>query len=219
MTSGSPRVAALLVLAVLVGRSIPIDDSARDLAAELPDVLLPAASTTTEAPAITETVQIYLARSAGDDRLLLEAVNREIVGDGSITVILDQVLAGPSPAEQDAGVISPFAEGSSVIGTALEDGLLQIHLDSLDGFPQDDSTGNRLAFAMMVCTATDLVVGAEIDHVVILLDGDDGPAAINVPVSDGDPPEDGSPVECTNYDSFQSENLTDPDNSEPPEDS
>ena len=106
-----------------------------------------------------------------------------------------------------------------MICTELEVGLLQIHLDSLDGFPQDDSTGNRLAFAMMVCTATELVVGAEIDHVVILLDGDDGPAAINVPVSDGDPPEDGSPVECTNYDSFQSENLTDPDNSEPPEDS
>ena len=65
----------------------------------------------------------------------------------------------------------------------------------------------------------DLVVGAEIDHVVILLDGDDGPAAINVPVSDGDPPEEGSPVECANYDSFRAEGLTDPENSEPPEDS
>ena len=219
MTPRCRTAAALLVLAVLAGCSIPVDDSARDLAAELPDVLLPAASTTTETPAITETVQIYLARGAGDDRLLLEAVDREIVGDGSITVILDQVLAGPSPAEQDAGVISPFAEGSSVIGTVLEAGLLQIHLDSLEGFPQDDSTGNRLAFAMMICTATDLVVGAEIDHVVILLDGDDGPAAINVPVSDGDPPEEGSPVECANYDSFRAEGLTDPENSEPPEDS
>ena len=52
-----------------------------------------------------------------------------------------------------------------------------------------------------------------------LLDGDDGPAAINVPVSDGDPPEEGSPVECANYDSFRAEGLTDPENSEPPEDS
>ena len=52
-----------------------------------------------------------------------------------------------------------------------------------------------------------------------LLDGDDGPAAINVPVSDGDPPEEGSPVECANYDSFRAEGLTDPEDSEPPEDS
>ena len=71
MTRGCRTAAALLVLAVLTGCSIPVDDSARDLAAELPDVLLPAASTTTEAPAMTETVQIYLARGAGDDLSLI----------------------------------------------------------------------------------------------------------------------------------------------------
>ena len=79
--------------------------------------------------------------------------------------------------------------------------------------------GSEMCIRDRVCTATDLVVGAEIDHVVILLDGDDGPAAINVPVSDGDPPEEGSPVECANYDSFRAEGLTDPEDSEPPEDS
>jgi len=130
---------------------------------------------------------------------------------GSINVILDKVLAGPTVAEHESEFISPFAEGSAVIGTVLVEGLLEIHLDSLDGFPQDDSAGNRLAFAMLVCTAVNLVAGAEIDRVAILLDSADGLEAINVPVSDGDPPEEGAPVTCGNYVGFLADGLTDPD--------
>ena len=188
---------------------IPVDDSTRDLAVDLPDALLPAASTTTEAPSPTETVQIYLARVDEDDRQVLEPVDREIQGDGSINVILAEVFAGPSADEQDAGLISPFAEGSTVIGTVLDGGLLEVHLDTLDGFPPDDSASNRLAFAMLVCTADQLVIGAEIDRVVVLLAGPDTLEAINVPVSDGEPPVEGAPVTCDNYQSFlpvQSEN-------------
>lgn len=208
--------AALLTLSLFAGCSIPIDEHARDLVAELPDALLPPASTTTEAPAATESVQIYMARLTDDDRMLLEVVDREIAGDGSINVILDKVLAGPTVAEQESEFISPFAEGSAVIGTVLVGGLLEIHLDSLDGFPQDDSAGNRLAFAMLVCTAVNLVAGAEIDRVTILLDSADGLEAINVPVSDGDPPEEGAPVTCRNYIGFLSDGLTDPDDPERP---
>ncbi len=188
---------------------IPVDDSTRDLAVDLPDALLPAASTTTEAPSPTETVQIYLARVDEDARPVLEPVDREIQGDGSINVILAEVFAGPSADEQDAGLISPFAEGSTVIGTVLDGGLLEVHLDTLDGFPPDDSASNRLAFAMLVCTADQLVIGAEIDRVVVLLAGPDTLEAINVPVSDGEPPVEGAPVTCDNYQSFlpvQSEN-------------
>ncbi len=134
--------------------------------------------------------------------MVLHPVDREIQGDGSINVILAEVLAGPSLIEQEAELVSPFAEGSTVVGTVLQDGLLEIHLDSLEGFPQDDSTGNRLAFAMLVCTAVDLVVGAEIDRVAILLDGETGLEPINAPVSDGEPPVEGFPVTCENYVSF-----------------
>ena len=88
--------------------------------------------------------------------------------------------------------------------------MLEIHLDSLDGFPQDDSAGNRLAFAMLVCTAVNLVAGAEIDRVAILLAGDEGLEAINVPVSDGDPPEEGAPVTCGHYVGFLANQATDP---------
>ena len=84
----------------------------------------------------------------------------------------------------------------------LDAALLEVHLDSLDGFPQDDSASNRLAFAMLVCTASELVVGAEIDFVRIMLRRDGVLEAINAPVSDGDPPEEGAPVACTNYASF-----------------
>ena len=195
---------SLFVVGLLVASAcgIPVDDSTRDLAVNLPDALLPAASTTTEAPTPTETVQIYLARVDEDDRQVLEPVNREIKGDGSINVILAEVFAGPSAVEQDAGLISPFAEGSSVIGTVLDGGLLEVHLDTLNGFPDDDSAGNRLAFAMLVCTADRLVIGAEIDRVVVLLAGPDTLEAINVPVSDGEPPVEGAAVTCDNYQSF-----------------
>jgi len=199
--------AAGLLVASACG--IPIDNSTRDLAVKLPDALLPAESTTTEAPTPTETVQIYLARVDEDDRQVLESVDREIKGDGSINVILAEVFAGPSADEQDAGLISPFAEGSSVIGTVLDGGLLEVHLDTLSGFPPDDSASNRLAFAMLVCTADQLVIGAEIDRVVVLLAGPESLEAINVPVSDGEPPVEGAPVDCDNYQSFlpvQSEN-------------
>lgn len=193
-------------LGILAGCGIPLDDQARDLVIDLPDALLPAESTTTEEPIppalATETVQIYLARADQDDRMVLHPVDREIQGDGSINVILAEVLAGPSLIEQEAELVSPFAEGSTVVGTVLQDGLLEIHLDSLEGFPQDDSTGNRLAFAMLVCTAVDLVVGAEIDRVAILLDGETGLEPINAPVSDGEPAVEGSPVTCENYVSF-----------------
>ncbi len=199
--------AAGLLVASACG--IPMDNSTRDLAVKLPDALLPAESTTTEAPTPTETVQIYLARVDEDDRQVLESVDREIKGDGSINVILAEVFAGPSADEQDAGLISPFAEGSSVIGTVLDGGLLEVHLDTLSGFPPDDSASNRLAFAMLVCTADQLVIGAEIDRVVVLLAGPESLEAINVPVSDGEPPVEGAPVDCDNYQSFlpvQSEN-------------
>ena len=193
-------VGALLV--GLVGCGIPLDDSPRNLAAELPDALLPAASTTTEPPTPRQTVQIYLARSTAEGRMVLESVEREIAVDRSINVILDQVLAGPTPTEREAELVSPFAEGSEVVGTVLDNALLEVHLDSLDGFPQDDSASNRLAFAMLVCTASELVVGAEIDFVRIMLRRDGELEAINAPVSDGDPPEEGAPVACTNYASF-----------------
>ncbi len=192
-------VAGLLVASAC---GIPVDNSTRDLAVDLPDALLPAASTTTEPPTPTETVQIYLARVDEEDRQVLEPVDREIQGDGSINVILAEVFAGPSADEQDAGLVSPFAEGSTVIGTVLDGGLLEVHLDSLDGFPPDDSASNRLAFAMLVCTADQLVIGAEIDRVVVLLAGPDTLEAINVPVSDGEPPVEGAPVTCNNYQSF-----------------
>ena len=203
--------AAVLTISLLSGCSIPIDEQAKDLVAELPNALLHAASTTTKAPAASESVQIYMAHLRDDDRMLLEVVDRDISGDGSINVILDKVLAGPTAAEHESQFISPFAEGSTVIGTVLVDGLLEIHLDSLDGFPQDDSAGNRLAFAMLVCTAVNLVAGAEIDRVTILLESPDGLEAINVPVSDGDPPEEGAPVTCGNYIGFLDDGLTDPD--------
>ncbi|MBS1265233.1 MAG: hypothetical protein MAG471_01071 [Acidimicrobiaceae bacterium] len=210
MSSGRTRrhlAVPVLGIAVMLAAacSIPLDEAPRELAAELPDALLPAGSTTTEAPAPTESVEIYLARAVADGPMMLEAVGREIASDGSVNVILDRVFAGPTAAEQEADLVSPFAEGSSVVGTILTGTLLEVHLDSLDGFPQDDSIGNRLAYAMLVCTATELIVGADIEEVRILVESDGSLNPISIPVSDGDPPTAGEPVNCSGYESFITE--------------
>ena len=197
----------MTVAILLTGCSIPLDEEPRELSMNLPDALLPAASTTTQAPTPNETVKIFLAKANEDGEMKLEPVNREISSDGSINVILAQVLAGPTLAEQETQLVSPFAEGSEVIGVIHEEALLEIHLDSLDGFPQDDSKSNRLAFAMLVCTASELISGAEISFVRIMVRQNDSLEAINAPVTDGDPPEEGAAVLCSNYASFMEEDY------------
>ena len=55
---------------------------------------------------------------------------------------------------------------------------------------------------MLVCTATELIVGAEIQLVKILVERDGDLIPINIPVSDGEPTEEGAPVYCANYATF-----------------
>jgi len=178
---------------------IGLDDKPRSLSAELPDTLIEGAITTTEAPSILETVQIFLAKDSEEGSMFLEAVEREIEPDGSVKPILEQILNGPTADEQERGLVSPFAEGSSLVGTTLEGSTLLVHLDTLDGFPTDDSASNQLAFAMLVCTSTELLTGIEIKQVLVLLERDDQTTAVNAPVSDGEPPADGEAVRCSNY--------------------
>ena len=195
-------VAALLGLALFTTAcGITVESQPRAISARIPDALQPGAATTTLPSPNLEQVEIFLARSDGD-RMQLAKVTRDIDPDGTVNTILAQVLAGPNLEEQEEEYVSPFIEGSTIIGTILNGTLLEIHLDSLDGFPQDDSTSNRLAYAMLVCTATELIIGAEIQLVKILVDREGELIPVNIPVSDGDATEEGAPVYCANYASF-----------------
>ncbi|MBC8364025.1 MAG: GerMN domain-containing protein [Actinobacteria bacterium] len=194
--------AALLGLTLLAAAcGITVESQPRSVSASIPDALQPDATTTTIASPDTEQVEIFLAQNI-DDRMQLAKVTRDIDPDGTVNTILEQVLAGPNLEEQEEKYVSPFIEGSTIIGTILNGTLLEIHLNSLEGFPQDDSTSNRLAYAMLVCTATELIVGAEIQLVKILVEREGELIPINIPVSDGDPTEEGAPVYCANYASF-----------------
>ena len=194
-------VAALLGLSLLATAcGITVESQPRSVSAPIPDALQPDVTTTIPSPD-TEQVEIFLARSF-EDRMQLAKVTRDIDPDGTVNTILEQVLAGLNLEEQEEEYISPFIEGSTIIGTALNGTLLEIHLDSLDGFPQDDSTSNRLAYAMLVCTATELIVGAEIQLVKILVERDGDLIPVNIPVSDGELTEEGAPVYCANYATF-----------------
>ncbi len=193
--------AALLGLSLLATAcGITVESQPRSVSAPIPDALQPDVTTTIPSPD-TEQVEIFLARSF-EDRMQLAKVTRDIDPDGTVNTILEQVLAGPNLEEQEEEYISPFIEGSAIIGTALNGTLLEIYLDSLDGFPQDDSTSNRLAYAMLVCTATELIVGAEIQLVKILVERDGDLIPVNIPVSDGELTEEGAPVYCANYATF-----------------
>ena len=194
--------AALLGLSLLATAcGITVESQPRSISAPIPDALQPDVTTTIPSPD-TEQVEIFLARSF-EDRMQLAKVTRDIDPDGTVNTILEQVLAGPNLEEQEEEYISPFIEGSAIIGTALNGTLLEIYLDSLDGFPQDDSTSNRLAYAMLVCTATELIVGAEIQLVKILVERDGDLIPVNIPVSDGELTEEGAPVYCANYATFE----------------
>ncbi len=200
MTKKLLRFASLILsVSILSSCGISLEDKPRNLSAELPDTLIEGAITTTEAPSSLETVQIFLAKDSGEGSMQLETVEREIEPDGSVKPILEQILNGPTADEQERGLVSPFAEGSSLVGTTLEGSTLLVFLDTLDGFPTDDSASNQLAFAMLVCTSTELLTGIEIEQVTVLLRRDDQTTAVNAPVSDGEPPVDGEPVRCSNY--------------------
>ena len=158
-----------LVILFLASCGITFENSPRSLSAELPDTLVEGAVSTTEAPSVLETVQIFLAKDSDEGSMFLETVEREIEPDGSVNTILEQILNGPTADEQERGLVSPFAEGSSLVGTTLEESTLLVYLDTLDGFPTDDSASNQLAFAMLVCTSTELLKGIEIEEVLVLL--------------------------------------------------
>ena len=196
-----------LCISVISSCGIALEDKPRSLSAELPDTLIEGAITTTEAPSILETVQIFLAKDFEEGAMLLETVEREIEPDGSVKPILEQILNGPTADEQERGLVSPFAEGSTLVGTTLEGSTLLVYLDTLDGFPTDDSASNQLAFAMLVCTSTELLKGIEIEQVLVLLRRDDQTTAVNAPVSDGEPPADGEAVRCSNYLTYMQDSL------------
>ena len=197
----------ILVISIFSSCGISLEDKPRNLSAELPDTLIEGAITTTEAPSILETVQIFLAKDSEEGAMLLEIVEREIEPDGSVKPILEQILNGPTADEQERGLVSPFAEGSTLVGTTLEGSTLLVYLDTLDGFPTDDSASNQLAFAMLVCTSTELLQGIEIENVLVLLRRDDQTTAVNAPVSDGEPPADGEAVRCSNYLTYMQDSL------------
>ena len=200
-------ISLFLCISVISSCGIALEDKPRSLSAELPDTLIEGAITTTEAPSILETVQIFLAKDFEEGTMLLETVEREIEPDGSVKPILEQILNGPTADEQERGLVSPFAEGSTLVGTTLEGSTLLVYLDTLDGFPTDDSASNQLAFAMLVCTSTELLKGIEIEQVLVLLRRDDQTTAVNAPVSDGEPPADGEAVRCSNYLTYMQDSL------------
>ena len=130
---------------------------------QLPAALQPGTSTTTTLPPqLTEEVTIYLV-DPGDGEPRLRSVIRQVpvVDSGADleTLILEQLLTGPTSEEQLEGNLTTFVvptsdEPISILGLSrAEDGQLVVTLSETPALEGEDRT---VAFAQMVFTLTEV---------------------------------------------------------------
>ncbi len=170
-----------LLLAGLSGCGVPTEDSARVMEQTAP------AARRSPTPAVTATgtvvERLFLVRDG-----LLVAVERKVPTRPDAQQLVADLIAGPTPAEQDAGIISAL-QGVTAISSATDaGGSATVELSTaLEGIGRADDV---LPFAQLVCT---LSSRQEISRVVFTRQG----ARIGVPREDGSLTED--PLTCADY--------------------
>lgn len=132
-------------------------------------------TTTTTAPP-TETTEIELfftpAEAVDTDCGAVEAVTREVSGD-PVEGALEQLVAGPTADEREAGLESWFSEetAGALIDVTVADGVAAV--DFMDLRPiipnASSSCGSAMLLAQLDATATQF---AEVERAVYSLDGD-----------------------------------------------
>lgn len=198
----SVSVAALVALVTPSACGVPEDAAPREVTGQLPDALLEADAPSSTQPPASEVVTIFLVRRT-DEELTLEAVPREVDAADPFSAAINAVLSPATPAESRAGLSTLFGEGTALVETEADGGVLDVRLDSLAGFPADpNSTDFQVAVAMLVCTATTSF--DDITAVLVSIAQEDGtfrPIAIRLP--DGAvQPDEGEPVSCDQFSSF-----------------
>ncbi|AVT33676.1 hypothetical protein C6361_34290 [Plantactinospora sp. BC1] len=146
---GSRRAAALplLLAAVVAGCGVPAEETAREV--EPPDGVTHAWATPTP-PDPTPSIgavpaRLYLLRDGE-----LVAVTRHVDAAPSVDELVDNLLAGPTDAEQRDGLTSALLGNDIVVGVQVSDGRATVELtDTLDETGRSDQI---LAFAQIVCT-------------------------------------------------------------------
>ncbi|MDQ7907611.1 GerMN domain-containing protein [Phytohabitans sp. ZYX-F-186] len=82
----------------------------------------------------------------------LVAVTRNLDAQPSVDELVDDLLAGPTDAEQRDGLTSALLGNDIVVGVQLDDGRATVELTA--GLDESGRTDQILAFAQIVCTLT-----------------------------------------------------------------
>ncbi|MEV4412036.1 GerMN domain-containing protein [Catellatospora sp. NPDC049609] len=183
MTRAAAALAATggLLLALAAGCGVPTEDAARVMEQTRPAAARTPAPAVTATGAVTE--KLYLVRDG-----LLVAVERKVPSRPDARQLVADLIAGPTPAEQDDGITSAL-QGITAISSATDaGGSATVELSTaLEGTGRSDDV---LPFAQLVCT---LSSRTEISRVVFTRQG----ARISVPREDGSLTED--PLTCADY--------------------
>ncbi|MDM4719266.1 GerMN domain-containing protein [Micromonospora sp. WMMA1363] len=161
---------AVLLVLFLAGCGVPTDDRPR--AVEAPPGVFPTPGATTST---VPTGQVDEALCFVRDDHLVKVVRR-IDTPPTVDQQLEHLLAGPSPAERDSGLITALPGAVAAAGVRLAGTRAEIDLPATG-----DETGRSdevLAFGQIVCTLT---AHAEVDAVSFIRDGQ----PLGVPRADG----------------------------------
>ncbi|WP_144128116.1 GerMN domain-containing protein [Catellatospora sichuanensis] len=179
--SAAAAALGLLLAAGATGCGVPAEDTARII--EQSATASPAAPTPAAEATGPATEKLYLLRDGH-----LVAVQRRVSANPDAQQLLAHLLAGPTPAEQDADLTSALT-GTTAINSATDAaGSATVELSTaLEGTGRSDDV---LAFGQLVCT---LSSRPDINQVVFTRQG----ARVGVPRGNGALTED--PLTCADY--------------------
>ncbi|MCW3845013.1 GerMN domain-containing protein [Micromonospora yasonensis] len=164
------RLAAVLLVALLGGCGVPVDDSPRPLLPPRGSFPSPADTATADPDGRVDETLCFVR----NDRL--EALTRWVDGIPDVDTQLQHLLAGPDDAERDAGMATALP-GTITVAGATATGTVAM----VDVREAGDETGRSdevLAFGQIVCTLTHR---SDVDSVAFRRDGQ----PLAVPRADG----------------------------------
>jgi spore germination protein GerM len=160
--------------ALLVACGVPVDERPRTIPRDdVPfDILVPSTAPST-GPGRTSgsPVKVFFVRGER-----LTAVPRFVSGPVTIEGLLDELVAGPTPAEAASGLRSAIRPQTRVISVSVREGIARIDLSTPFGGVEGQDQVPAVGQLVYACTQLPEVIGLQ-----LLVDG----KAVEVPTEEG----------------------------------
>jgi spore germination protein GerM len=139
------RFAVGLAVLLLAGCGVPVEDEARALPSQSPNIGPSPTPATVESGPVTET--IYLVKGG-----LLVAVPRRVATEPVVDELMADLVAGPTETEKSAGLSSTLLGSKVIVAVRVLNGMATVDLAaSIEGTGRTDDV---LAYGQIVCTLT-----------------------------------------------------------------